>query len=62
MLLVTRDGMAAGILGRVEEFDRNKEDCLQYIVRLEHFFEANEIKDDSKKQAAIYCRPHDVRG
>ena len=33
----------SGTLGRVEEFDSNKDDWQQYVERLEHFFVANGI-------------------
>ena len=41
--------MATATLGRVEEFDRHKEDWPQYAERLEHFFAANSITTDEKK-------------
>ena len=48
------DGMAAtGTLGRVDEFDGTKDDWLQYIERLEHFFAANGIDDAAKKRAVL---------
>ena len=45
--------MAAVTLGRVDEFDGMKDDWLQYVERLEHFFMANGIDDASKKRAVL---------
>ena len=43
-------GMSAtGTLGRIEEFDGNKDDWLQYVERLEYFLLANEIVSPEKK-------------
>ena len=36
-------------LGRIEEFDGNKEEWHQYQEQLEHLFRANEIEDETKK-------------
>ena len=36
---------ATGTLGRVDEFDGNKEEWPQYVERLEHFFVANGITE-----------------
>ena len=44
---------AAGTLGRVEEFDGNKEDWPQYVERLGHFFVANGISEAAKKRAVF---------
>ena len=33
----------AAILGKIEEFDRSKEEWPQYVERLGHFFAANDI-------------------
>ena len=40
-------------LGRVEEFDGNKDDWQQYVERLEHFFVANGIEGAEKKRAVF---------
>ena len=42
-----------GTLGRVEEFDGNKDDWQQYVERLEHFFVANGIDGAEKKRAVF---------
>ena len=44
---------ATGTLGSVDEFDGTKDDWLQYIERLEHFFAANGIDDAAKKRAVL---------
>ena len=45
--------MAAGTLGRVDEFDGTNDEWLQYVERLEHFFAANGIDDADKKLAVL---------
>lgn len=48
------DGMAATVtLGRVDEFDGTRDDWLQYIERLEHFFVANGIDATDKKRTVL---------
>ncbi len=44
---------AKGTLGNIEGFDGSKDDWLQYVERLEHFFYANEITDADKKQVVF---------
>ena len=39
----------AGTLGRVEEFDGNKDDWQQYVERLEHLFQANDVGAEKKR-------------
>jgi len=34
--------------GRIDEFEEGKEDWIQYVERLEHFFEANDVSTDAK--------------
>ena len=58
-----------GTLGRVKEFDGNKDDWQQYVERLEHFFQANDVDGAEKKRAVflsviprqawgnVVCRP-----
>ena len=41
----------ASILGKVKEFDRKREEWLQHVERLDHFFVANNIIDGDKKRA-----------
>ena len=43
----------SGTLGRVEDFDGNKDDWQQYVERLEHFFVANGIDGEEKKRAVF---------
>ena len=43
----------AGTLGRVEEFDGNKDDWQQYVERLEHFFQVNDVDGAEKKRAVF---------
>ncbi len=42
------------LLGRLDEFDGSKEECPQYIERVNHFFTANEIDDATKKKSAFF--------
>ena len=44
---------STGTLGRVDEFDGVKDDWLQYVERLEHFYTANGITDADKKKAVL---------
>ena len=37
--------MASPTFGNLQEFDSSKEEWLQYEERLQHFFDANGIKD-----------------
>ena len=45
--------MASATLGRVDEFDADKEEWTQYVERLEHFFVANSITTAEKKRAIL---------
>ena len=45
--------MMAAVLGKIEEFDRRKEDWDLYIERLEHFFVANAITEPERKRAVF---------
>ena len=45
--------MTTATLGRVDEFDSTKDDWLQYVERLEHFFVANGIDNAEKKRAVL---------
>ena len=48
------DGMAAtNTLGRVDEFDGARDDWLQYVERMEHFFAVNGIDDADKKHTVL---------
>eukprot|EP00731_Ephydatia_muelleri_P028204 Em0019g1077a len=42
----------AGYLGKIREFDSTSE---SYVERLEHFFSANKVGDDQKKDALLEC-------
>ena len=48
-----KDGMAAPLFGQVKEFDGEKEEWSQYVERLDHFFEVNEVADADKKRAIL---------
>ena len=41
--------MASPTFGNLQEFDNSKEEWLQYEERLQHFFDANGIKDERKR-------------
>ena len=41
------------MLGKVEEFDGSKEEWTQYVERVNHFFDANDIADAGKKRAVL---------
>ena len=43
----------SGTLGRVDEFDGDKDDWQQYVERLEHFFVANGIVGAEKKRSVF---------
>ena len=46
------DNMAI-LLGKLEEYDRSTEDWTQYVERMDHFFDANEIVDVGKKKCVF---------
>ena len=37
----------AALLGKIEQFDLEQEEWLQYVERLEQFFEANDITGET---------------
>ena len=41
------------LIGKIEEFREGKEEWLQYIERLEHYFVANDVTTAAKKQAVL---------
>ena len=43
----------ATLLGKLEEFDKSKEEWTQYVERMNHFFAANDIKDAGKKKSVF---------
>ncbi len=43
----------AALLGRLEDFDKSKEDWTQYAERMGHFFIANDIADAEKKKSVF---------
>ena len=43
----------AATLGKVEEFDSNREEWSQYVERLGHFFLANGITEEAKKRSVF---------
>ncbi|XP_063846489.1 uncharacterized protein LOC135092154 isoform X1 [Scylla paramamosain] len=42
-----------GFIGKVEEFNQDAEVWTQYVERLEHFFEANDIIEEKKKKSTL---------
>ena len=52
-ILLATTMASVGTLGRVEEFDGDKQDWQQYVERLGHFFLANGITDAAKQQAVF---------
>ena len=45
--------MATPVLGKIDKFDRHKEEWLQYVERLGLFFIANSITTAEKKRAVF---------
>ena len=45
----------AGFLGKIGEYDASMEDWLSYVERLEHFFLANKVGAEQKKDAFLAC-------
>ena len=43
----------ATLFGHVGEFDDSKEEWIQYVERLDHFYEANGITENDKKRAIL---------
>ena len=43
----------ATLLGKIEEFDKSKEDWTQYVEKLSHFFGANGITPPEKKRSVL---------
>ena len=43
----------ATLFGHVGEFDDNKEEWIQYVERLHHFYEANGITENDRKRAIL---------
>ena len=43
----------AATLGKIEEFDGKKEEWVQYVERLSHFYIANGIETEEKKRAVF---------
>ena len=43
----------AVLLGRLEDFDKSKEDWTQYAERMGHFFIANDIADAGKNKSVF---------
>ena len=51
----------ASILREVEKFDKKREQRLQYVEQLDHFFVANNIVEDKKKAVYLFeigLKPH----
>ena len=45
----------AGFLGKIGEYDASTEDWLSYVEWLEHFFLANKVGAEQKKDAFLAC-------
>ena len=45
--------MGSQYIGTLLEFDDTKDEWVEYLERMEHFFSANEITDDNKKKAIM---------
>ena len=43
-------GMSIGYIGAPEQFDERTDDWTLYFQRFEHFFTANNIKEDEQKK------------
>ncbi len=43
--------MMASLFGNISEFNPDREDWIQYSEKLEHYFVANQIENDSRKRA-----------
>ena len=43
----------ATLFGHIGEFDDNKEEWIQYVERLDHFYEANGITENDRKRAIL---------
>ena len=41
------------LIGKIEEFREGKEEWLQYIERLEHYFVGNDVTTAAEKQAGF---------
>ena len=41
------------LLGKIDEFDKTKEEWTQYVERMDHFFAANDITEASKKKLVL---------
>ena len=52
----------AGYLGKIGEFDSTSETWPSYVERLEHFFNANKVGDDQKKDALLACMGKETFG
>ena len=43
----------ATLVGHVREFDDNKEEWIQYVEQLDHFYEANRITENNWNRAIL---------
>ena len=46
-------GSTASKIGRLEEFDYTTDDWTTYAERIEHYFKANDMAEDKKKDALL---------
>ncbi len=54
--VATSYGMAQALLGKIDHFDEEVEEWPQYVERLQHFFEANDItgEDNKNKRRSVF--------
>ena len=45
----------AGYIGKISEYDPSTENWSTYVERLEHFFKANKVEDNLKRDAFLTC-------
>ena len=43
----------AAVFGTISEFDSKKEDWIQYVERLNHYFTANQVDSQERKKAIL---------
>ena len=53
--LSTRERDMAGYIGKISEYDPSTENWATYVERLEHFFKANKVEDNLKRDAFLTC-------
>ena len=48
-----KDKAMTATFSRIDEFEEGKEDWIQYVERLEHFFGAKDVSTDAKKRSIL---------